>query len=70
VASVRTMDVTESYVINASATHFARTEKMSNVQMVKEGDYVGELNIRTKKFNIKKHHIRFFRNTCCRGILV
>lgn len=47
-ASVRTIDVTESRVINALATHLARTEKLSNLHMVKDGDHVGELNIQTK----------------------
>ena len=70
VASVRTMDVTESYLINASGTHLARTEKLSNVHMVKESDYVGELHTRTENVNIKERHISFFRNTCCRGFLV
>jgi hypothetical protein len=70
VASVRTMDVTESYVINASENHLAQREKLSVVHMVKEGDHVGELNIRTKKFNIKERHKSFFRSTCCRGFFV
>jgi RNA binding exosome subunit len=69
VASVRTIDVTESRVINALATHLARTEKLSNVHILKDGYHVGELNIRTEKFNIKKRHKSFFKNICCRGFL-
>ena len=69
VASVRTIDSTGSHIINASANYLARTEKLSNVHMVKESDHVGELNIQTEKFNIKERHKSFFRNTGCRGIL-
>jgi len=68
VVSVRTIDITGSYVINASSTHLARTEKLSNLHMVKEGDRVGKLNIETEKFNIKEPHKSFFRNNGCRGI--
>ena len=52
-ASVRTIDVTESRVIDALATHLALTEKLSNVHILKDGYYVGELTIWHPNFTFK-----------------
>jgi hypothetical protein len=53
VALVRKIDVTESHVINASTTHSARREKLSNLHILKDGGHIGKINICTQKLNTR-----------------